>query len=1186
MGRQWTTQQHNAIYATDGSVLVSAAAGSGKTAVLVERVINLITREENPIDVDRLLIVTFTRAAAAEMRQRLSAALTALLDDDPYNPLLLKQRQLLYNASISTIDSFCGDVVREYFHSLDVARDFRIADEGELEVLRSQALDLSFESFYQDGSKDFISLVNAFSSKGGDVKLRETVLKISEFLSTQPFPEKWLDDMLQNYSEMPVAQTIWGKIIIDYSQSAISHAINLTENSIKLLLQDDKLYTAFIERFEDDLAFLTTLQKHILGNSWDAIVSHIQSFSAGVLRAPKGYKENPIKMAVADNRDEVKATIKSLQTYFNWTEQEAREEITELSALVTTLFELIKAYLAELSALKAKKNVLSFSDIELLTVKLLAKPSGDGYAKTPQALEISARYDMVMVDEFQDVNDVQDLIFKCVSTDESNLFVVGDVKQSIYGFRQAKPEIFINRKNSYQKYDSTNPQYPATIILDKNFRSRKEVCNAVNFIFSRLMTRQAAQMDYTSDEKLNVGASYPDSTSCDFEIALIEKASFEDYDSAEVEARYIAQKIRQMMGEGFLVKDGDTQRKATYGDFAVIMRSPKSKAKVYVKSLIDCGIPAYSENKENSFDAQEIKVILNLLRIIDNPTLDIPLLSVMCSPIYGFNPDELSELRASSRNTSLFAAVTKYAEQNPKAAQFVSELNMLRTYSYTCSVDELIGKIYETTAFLAITAAVKGGTTPTTNLNMLREYARTYETNGYKTLSDFISFIDKLIENGTELPAASSQSNEINGVRVLSIHASKGLEYPVCFIADAAHKFNKADLNADVLVDSKAGLGIKKKDGVCRYNTLPRLAVAIEISQNEIAEELRVLYVALTRAKEKLIIVSSQKDTDKYLASLYSKIVFDTIIEPYSVIKCKSISDWIILSALVHPSLNDIRHSLDVSSKYLNFDDDTLEWKLDIIKDKDRIFYTQDDELQIAEQIFKDAQIANSSVDYSELLKRNLAFEYKNAKILNLPQKVSASQITHDKSDYFEKVLAKPKFITDDVTSAVERGTAHHRFLQFCDFKSSRADLKAEIDRLLSTNALTQAQAESIDVPKLSNLLNLDLFDRIINSQQIYREEQFFAKINPSLVYDEFTDIKSDTSIIVQGAIDLAFVENGELVIVDYKTDRVRDITRLADLYAKQLLLYKEAMSQTTGLKVKECIICSVHLDKYISLNY
>lgn len=1182
MDRQWTTQQKNAIFATDGSVLVSAAAGSGKTAVLVERVINLITRSENPIDVDRMLIVTFTRAAAAEMRERISKAINKLLENDPYNPNLLKQKQLLYTASISTIDSFCSDIVREYFHSLGVSRDFRIADEGELDVLRKTALDNAFNTFYSSDSDEFIALLDAFSSKTGDVNLREAVLKICTFLSTQPFSEKWLDDMLSNYAENSVAESIWGKIIIEYSKTTVHHAINLTQNSLKILENDEKLHKSFAPKIEDDLVFLENLLKKLYSDSWNDICSTALSFTAARLTPPKGYKDNPLKVAVAANRDEVKSAIKSVQLYFNNSEEEIVSEMRELQGLVSTMFDLVREYLREFYELKSKKNILSFSDIELLTVKLLAEPLGNSYQKTSVAFEISNRYDAVIVDEFQDVNDVQDLIFKCVSKEENNIFVVGDVKQSIYGFRQAKPQIFIDRKDSYEKYDEKNPAYPATIILDKNFRSRKEVCDTVNFIFSNLMTKQSAQMDYTKDEMLNVGASYPDSDDCDFEISLIEKSVFEDYDSAEIEARFIAKKIRAMMNSGFVVKDGDTQRKATYGDFAVILRSTKNTAQTYVKTLIDNGIPAFSENKENSFEAKEVKIILNLLRVIDNPALDIPLLSVMCSPIYGFTPDELSQIRADDRYSNLYSAVKNYSSKNDKTKEFITQLEQLKNYSYTCSVDELIGKIYDTTAIGAITAAVKGGESPMRNLDLLRIYARSFESNGYKTLSDFISYIDKLVENGTQLPAASDNSDSLNSVRVLSIHASKGLEFPVCFLADTAKQFNKTDLKSDVLIDSVAGLGIKKRDGICRYNTLPRLAVEIEIAQNEIAEELRVLYVAMTRAKEKLIAVGSKKNAEKYLSNLYSKIVFGNVIEPFTVVRSSGISDWLLLCALVHPSLNNLRKRINPSAEPVTHTK-TSPWHFEVIDKEEYIFGKTDNTPQQSKEIYENVT-RNDVFDYAELLKTNLSFKYKNADIMNLPQKVSASQISHSDSDYFEKVLTKPSFLNKETSAAVDRGTAHHKFLQYCNFLNAKESINSEIERLKNIGLLSEKQTDLIDREKMKNLLDSELVNRIIKSPTVYREEQFSAKLKSSQIFDECENSVTDAEIIVQGAVDVAFEENGNLVIVDYKTDRVKDISKLTELYRKQLEIYKLAMEQSTEMTVSECVICSVHLGEYIKL--
>lgn len=1188
MSRQWTEQQLNSIYSTDGSVLVSAAAGSGKTAVLVERVINLITRDDNSVDVDRLLIVTFTRAAAAEMKERITDALNRLLKDDPYNQRLLKQKQLLPNASISTIDSFCSNTVKEYFHTLNVSSDFRIADESELDILKNQAMQKAFEAFYNHDDEDFIKLLDAFSGKNGDEDLRNTVSTISKFLSTQPFPDLWLDNMLKSYGERSVADSIWGKIIIDYALPAVAHAINLTQSSIKMLNESKVLFEKMSPLFESDLVFLEKLNKKLLEKNWDNIVSHLSTFVRGSLPTPRGYSEDPIKLAVSANRDEVKKTLSKINSCFCRNEEQAREELSELESIVSVLFDLVREFIANFDELKLKKNVLSFSDIESLTVKLLASPNADGsYTKTPQAYEISSRYDTVIVDEYQDVNDVQNLIFNCTSADGSNLFVVGDVKQSIYSFRQAKPQIFLSRKNKYYKFDSTSPKYPATIILDKNFRSRAEVCDTVNFIFSHIMTKQVASMDYTEDERLNVGASYKPSDDCDFDINLIDKSAFKDEDPIEAEARCIASRIHKIMGSDFLVTDGDTLRKPTYGDFAIILRKTNKIAVQYVKTLINCGIPAYCEENGSVFDAQEVKLLLNILRVTDNPTLDIPMLSVLCSPIYGFTPDELAKLRSQSRKTSLYMSLCKYAQTDKKCADFLNELDKLREYACTGTVDELIGKIMEMTALGAITSAVKDGNSPLQNLNLIRVYARSFESNGYKTLSDFILYIDRLIELGKDLSDSGNLDvSTFNGVRVLSIHKSKGLEFPICILADTSRKFNTDDLKKDVIIDSKSGLGIKRKQGVCRYKTLPRIAVEIEMLKDQLAEEMRILYVALTRAKEKLIMFSSVDNAEKYLSKLYSSLVFKTVIEPYAVAGCNCISSWVMLTALVNPSLAKLRRKIDSSAPLLPKGKDYPAWNFNLINSFGELYNCGFSEAPVNNFFENVGERGKTETDYAEILKQNLDFHYKNAEILSLPQKVSASQIAHTQNKaHFSKIIAKPAFLNKGRATAVERGTAHHTFLQYCDFSKAKTDIRSEINRLVSEKRLTPYQAESIDSSGLKRLLNLPLFDRIIKSQKILREERFTVKIKASDAFEEYQDIKTDAYVIMQGAVDLAFVEDGELVVADYKTDRVNDISKLLTLYKKQLLLYKEAMEQSTDYKVKELIICSVYLNEYIKIE-
>ena len=1174
----FTDAQTDAIVAQGGSVLVSAAAGSGKTTVLIERIIRMITRRENPVDVDRLLIVTFTRAAASEMKERLTKAINNLLEKDPYNSLLLRQRQLMYNTSICTIDSFCGSLVREYFHILGVQKDFRLADENEITVIGNETLETVLEDFYSKNTAEFTALVDAFANKNGDENLRTAVLKISDFLATQPFGNKWLDDMMSNYSPyIPIEKSLFGKILIKYAKSMVNHSLLLTVNSIKLLDEDEKLRTANLPLLLDDKAYFEKLLECFEKGSWDEIKRFAETFVFGRMKTPKGYKDDPIKIAVANSRDDVKESVKSICNIFMWNSAEIKDEIDYLGRTVAELFAVVKAYLNKFSDMKYAKNLLSFSDVELLTVKLLAEPDGNGYKITDQAKEISKRFDQIMVDEFQDVNDVQNLIFKCVSTNENNMFVVGDVKQSIYGFRQAKPEIFIERKNRYNKYNRKKEVFPATVILDMNFRSRKEVCSAVNFIFKNLMTKTSAKMDYGIDEYLNVGAVYPESQNCNFEIDYVQYESTQD--SVENEAVFIANKILKMRAEGFTV--GRESKPLEYGDCAVLLRSTKNTAAKFVNILNSLGVPACSEIKESFFDATEIKVMLNFLRCIDNPSLDIPLLSVMCSPVYSFTVDELAKIKSSSRYTNLYSAVVNYAKTDGRTADFLNELTALKTYACTCSVDELLSRIYELTSFSAVISAISGSKS-IKNLYLLREYARGFESGGYRGLSAFITYMDKLIENGADLESSTGDNGETdNRVKVISIHKSKGLEYPVCFIACSAKRFNKTDLSADVLIDSKAGLGIKRIDGFCKYNTLPRMAVGVEISENEIAEEMRVLYVALTRAKEKLIVVSSQKNPTDYLCKLNSKLACG-IIDPYAVMKAKSISDWISMCALVHPLHNELRMKLQVGeSEFINCETEELPWEINFIKSSD--FENETEETISDEKYNAEKEIYDPAV--IDLLRERTGFVYKNQSVLKIPQKISASELAHNEGDTFDKIFLKPSFMTEGNASAAERGTAHHRFLQFCNFKNAKSNLQSELDRLLAEKLLTSEQIESINKDEIQKFLDGSLAQRIMDSDLVMREERFTVNIKAGMLDSSLKGESAETRVVMQGAIDLIFKENNELVVVDYKTDRVREINKLKELYSKQLSLYKQAVSEFTDYKVKDCIIYSIHLNDYIAVD-
>lgn len=1208
----WTENQIDAIESTGGSVLVSAAAGSGKTSVLSERVIRLITREDNPVPADRLLIVTFTKDAAAEMKQRINEKLNNLIEREPSEELL-KQKQRFYNATVSTIDSFCSSLVREYFHQLGISSDFRVADESEHSLIRRRAMDDTFTQFYESKSPEFRELVRAFLYKNGDSRLRTCVSKLSTFLECVPFPQEWLNERVKDYEITDFTGSVWGKTILSGALDTVRYLIEITQEAIELARNDKDLSTRYLEPFEEGLERFRELESAVEASDWDGAGRLL--FSAHMFDSLKtmprnnGIRERTIFKAHKEN---IKKYFDNLRETFRLTKEELNSQCAMTKPLISELLSVVSVYEEKLRELKNKKNILYFSDVSHLAVNLLAEYSPDSpdYTKTPLSFEIASRFDAVIVDEYQDINDVQDLIFNCVSNG-SNLFVVGDVKQSIYTFRQTRPKLFTGRRDRYHRYNRENPEYPATIILDKNFRSRSQVCDTVNYIFSHIMTYKTADMDYTEDEYLYVGADYPESDRCETEIALIDnnevaksilgivdppgKPSKKKYKldeatgetSVSAETRYIANRIKSMIDSGFCVTEkGGITRPAQFRDFAILMRSPggggkfkqkdgeRKGAAEIVRLLSMYGVPAYCEQSESFFDNREIKLLLNMLRVIDNPINDIPLLSVLMSPLYGFTPDDMASLRANKRKGSLYNALKSSESENPKAAAFLRELSRLRQYASSRTVDELLSKLYELTVITEITGALNGATAAS-NLRLMRVYAVSFEANGYKSLSDFIGYIDRLIARKESLPSAPIlDASAANRVRVLSIHKSKGLEFPVCFLIDTAHGFNEEDFRGSILIDSESGVGVRFNKELLTVDTAARKAIILKKKHDMTADEMRLLYVALTRAKEKLIITSSVD----YASHWLDRALIGTEngeVNPFLVSSASSMLEWVLYSAAVNPKIRAVMSG----EEPVVAEAPDLSFK--VIKSIDELSVDIADSAE-AEKAEKTAE---PNIDYAEILRRNLAFTYRNEALVNLPQKVSASQIAHSRSTEFDTVLAVPKFIENRDLSATERGTAHHEFLRYCDFSRARENVRSEIDRLVSKNLITQKQADCIDTEALAKILANPFFERVINSPAVYREKKFTVEVAPSLIDESYSEASDSAGCIMQGSVDLAFEEGGKLFVVDYKTDRVTDPQSLADRYSKQLRLYESAMKLTLKKEIGGLYIYSLHLNQLIDIE-
>lgn len=1177
MKRNWTEHQLDAITARGGSVIVSAAAGSGKTAVLVERVIRLITATENGVDADRLLVVTYTRKAAAELKSRLKEALTDCIRKDPSNAFLLRQQSLLSKAHISTVDSFCMSLCKEYFYLLDIDRNIRIADTGELSVMRGDAMRLTLDLLYEKKDPKFHALVETFASARDDSKLENNIYQLYDFLRSHPFPDRWLKEKLSYYTDFnDVADSVWGKIISEYTREAADYLTLLYERAVDAISLDEKLYDKMFPLFDTYRVFCERVQKAASEQGWNDIRDILLSFDQGRLSTPRGYADNPYKIAAASARDLFKDTVKTLQKLYAQEEAMCLYDIERLKDFAEQIFSAVTLFEEHYAMLKKENSVADYADIEHWVLSLILDK--DTAEPTPVAREIGSRFDYIMVDEYQDANEVQDTIFKTVSRNEENLFVVGDVKQSIYGFRQAMPELFLKRKNTAYLYHRERPTFPAKIILEKNFRSDSEVLSAVNYFFTKLMSPAVGDIEYNEEEQLVAGAEYAPQAEPAIEYYVVDKEGVGEEDAAIAEARHIAERIHQMVAEGYPVKDGDGYRPATFSDFSVLMRNLSSYGAVYREVFELYGLHTHTESSAGFLGAREIMLMTNFLRVINNPALDIELLSVVMSPVFGFDEDDLARIRIGLRKGSLYAAITLDAEQgNQKSRAFLNELEYYRRLSATMPLYRLITVIFERSSFTSIISASDSSGYALNNLRLLLDYARAFEQNTRRGLSSFVNYLDRLMEDGSDLPAAAGESGGDFGVEMMTVHASKGLEFPIVFLANTARKF-VSDSSKAVLLHSRYGYAQKLYDPAlsASFNTMPRNALAMEKRRGEMSEELRVLYVAMTRAKQKLIMLATpSRPAGTYIAGVAKKLAGQREISPFAVRSVSALSDWLTMCALLHPDGEPLREYAGVSVDC----DKQADFRLTcgVI---DQPFDDDVDESDNA-----DTAVTEENSAVIDELRRHAEYVYPYEGLSGLPVKVAASSLAHRMTEEaYDRHLDRPAFLQGEKLTSAEKGTALHAFMQYADFAAARENIKAQLQLLTDEGYLTQAQADSVDIEKARSFIDSELVTRCLNADKVYKEYRFNIRIPANRVDPEIEESLSEETVILQGAVDLAFVEDGELVIVDYKTDRVKAPEELAERYASQLLLYKDAMEECLSLPVKECLIYSIRHSREVAV--
>ena len=1182
MGVDWTTDQRHAIECRKGSVLVSAAAGSGKTAVLVERVIRRLTDKDNPCSAEDLLIVTFTRAATAQMREKIGAAILKRLSEDPTDRHLRRQYMLLPFAKICTIDSFCNDLVRENFHALGISPDYSLLDNETAVIMKNDVCEAMLERAYEEDSDGrFSELSDMMSSGSSDEDFAKLIIKMYDISTAYPFPDLWLDSLIGEYSQPDINKSRWGGIIKKYVCDMLDYCVSSSRDVMTAMESDPIVADAYGAAVQSDINMYAELREKI-NSDWDEALEAFKTVKYMSLgRVPKGY-ESETKNVVTTARKKLKDLLKKVPGIMCVSSEEHADDMRLLRDPVTKLIELVKQFGREYSAEKDKMNSADFSDILHRALNLLAVSDGSGgYIKTDLARELSSHYVEILVDEYQDINEAQDMIFRAISADENNLFTVGDVKQSIYRFRQAMPEIFLRRRSTTHSFESG--KYPLGITLGSNFRSRVGVTSCVNYIFRQLMSTEAGELEYDDSEALNAAAKYPERDTPDCELHVVTDKG-NRADTLEAQARYVAKYIERTVREGkMLVTKGGALHPASYGDFCILLRTAKNVSSVYANALSERGIPVFSPETGGFFEAAEISFILSLLRVLDNPVQDIPLAAVMLSPLFGFSAGELADIRASAKERleagetePLYRSVAVSADEgDEKAAAFLKKIESLRRLSLTLSAGELVRRVCEETGFDAIVGAMPDGERRRLNVGLLCDYAEKYEAAGNLGLSGFIRFIDKVARTSGDLATAARPSENADIVRIMTVHQSKGLEFPICILADMQHAFNERDNTESVLISSSAGLGMKRRteDGISVYDTASRRAAVITSERMGRSEEMRVLYVALTRAKENLVMVTSVPNPEKGLAKVAVECGIGERANPFAVLRMNNFSDLVLTALMRHPAADELRKLSGVDVPIFLSEKDRFKLKV-VVSDSESFMTESANEQKIAAKpvFFNEVQ---ARLDYSD----------PRSVLSSVPAKRAASDGSERgiNREYFAS--SRPAFMSSGGLTPAQRGTATHKFMQFSNYVAARADIESELARLVDGGFLSEDEGKAVNIGAAKRFFMSPLAERIFASDNVMREKKFAALFPAKFFYPELTGEAAEEKIVVQGIADCVFVEDEELVIVDYKTDTGVDAEALLDRYSAQLEIYREALSQALGMPVKETLLYSFFMNSTVKVG-
>ncbi len=1267
---KWTTEQFEAITETGRNLLVAAAAGAGKTAVLVERVIHKIIDENDPVDIDNLLVVTFTKAAAAEMRERIGAALERALNEDPTCTRLQRQLFLLNRATITTVHSFCLETIRNNFHNIDLDPNFRIADETETVLMELEAMEEMFEEQYEAPGEYFLKLTECYGGKKDDEMLQRMVLNLYHYVQSHPWPETWLKTSAEAFNldgGKDFEGSKWARALMEDMGLRLRGMRDMMTEAIDIV-KDTPGLEPYLDTYLEDRENIEVFLRMLRG-PWDDLRKVFMDIEFQRLPRCKKGADADIREYVKGIRDEIKKELRDMgDEIFRFSATEAADALKKMYPLMNSLTELVMAFGKKYSEKKRERSMLDFNDLEHYCLEVLTERDGKGNIVPSAVAEAyGQRFKEILMDEYQDTNLIQEAIMNTISRGGKHgppVFAVGDVKQSIYRFRQSRPELFLEK---YRNYPSETGKPNRKIMLHKNFRSRGDIIEGVNRIFGYIMSQTVGELDYTKDEALNPGAYYPgpkDETALvggPIEIHIIngvedkagpdlsrggamkiredgEDTSYgrdivDEPDAIQVEAMLVAGRIRDIVASGdgqnrFKIYDKKSKeyRDVQFRDIVVLLRTTKNWVEVFVEEFELAGIPVYAETSTGYFNALEVQVMVSLLQIIDNPMQDIPLLAVLKSPIGGFTPEELIDIRLYNKDMPIYQAMKGLAyDENDgieddtvhrgivkKVRGFLKRLNGWRNKAEHSSTDELLWHLFSDTNFFSFVGTMPGGEQRQANLRMLYEGARQYEETSYRGLFNFINFINNLKSGSGDMGSARILGEDENVVRIMSIHKSKGLEFPVVIVAGCGKGFNFQDTTHPLLVHRDLGFGPDYVDPEKRITrtTPAKEAVKYRIKQEMLSEEMRILYVALTRAREKLIITGFIKDLENIKDRWQRNCIgVRPRLAGYRAIAARNYLDWLGPCFMIAQEGESLMHH-DESKQGLGLQDreGCSCWRIKLWN-KDEI-----GEVAIAEVVepapvtdIKDTDIeAGSEIGiYSDEIQKRLSWKYRYKESAYLPAKLSVTELKRRMGTefaeeyiplevYADPIIKKPTFLDDSKGfNRAERGSILHFVIQHLDLSRplDQGDIKDQTADMVARRLITQQEAQVVDIVGLERFFCSPLGQRMLKSNNIKREVPFNLYIKSTDIYDRLeSNIYEEENILLQGIIDCFFEEAGAIVLVDYKTDYVsqsRDVDEdysltpalrgIMERYRMQIEYYGMALKRITGKPIKAKFIYLFH---------